>query len=101
MLTISIKYIAIVYFQIKKYNKRLIINYQKNFLLFENKWNIVCNFSYCSKMLKNNPKILRINPKRKKVPKAINETPIMFQQKLEILLNRNSPFNINLSFSVS
>ena len=36
MLTISIKYIAIEHFQIKKYNKRLTINFENNFLFFKN-----------------------------------------------------------------
>ena len=69
--------------------------------MFKNKWNIICSFSSYTKILKNNPKILRINPKRKKVPKIIKETPIIFQQKLEILLNKNSPLSAYLSFSLS
>ena len=87
MQTISIKYIAIVYFQIKKYNKMHVISLQNNFCVFKNKCHIFSNLSYSSKILKKNPKILRINPKRKKIPKTIKETPIIFQQKLEILLN--------------
>ena len=101
MLTISIKYIVIVYFQIKKYNKRLTINYQNNFLVFKNVCHIFCNF-YCTlKNLKNNPKILRINPKRIKMHKTIKEAPIIFQQKLEALLTKNSPLSVDFSFSVS
>ena len=83
-----------MYFQRKKYKKRLAINFKNNFLLFKNKFHIFFNFSCC-------PKSFRINPKRKKVPKTIKETPIMFQQKLETLLNKNSPFSTNLSFSFS
>ena len=94
MLTISIKYIAIVYFQIKKYNKKLAISFKNNFLLFKNKFQIFFNFSCC-------PKSLSINPKIKKVPKTITEAPIMFQQKLDTLLNKNSPLSTNLSFSFS
>ena len=101
MLTISIKYIAITYLHIKKYNKRHAINLQNNFLVFKNKFHIFCNFSYYSKILKNIPNILKINPKRKKVPKTIKETPIIFQQKLETLLNKNSPLSVDLSFSLS
>ena len=87
-----------MYFQIKKYNKKLTISCKKNFLLFKNKCHIFCNFFYSPKILKNNPKILRINPKRKKVLKTIKETPIIFQQKLETLLNKNSPLSIHLFF---
>ena len=90
-----------MYLHIKKYNKRHAINFQNNFLVFQNKCHIFFNFSCCLKILKVNPKSLRINPKRIKAPKMIKETPIMFQQKLEILLNKNSPLRVNLSFSFS
>ena len=84
-----------MYFQIKKKNKRPTISLQKNYLFFKNKFHIFYNFS-CY------PKSLRINkPKRKKVPKTIKETPKMFQQKLETLLNKNYPLSANLSFELS
>ena len=70
-------------------------------LLLKNNCHNFFNFSCSPKILKFNPKSLRINPKIKKEPITIKETPTMFQQKLEALLNKNYPLSINLSFSVS
>ena len=90
-----------MYFQIKKYNKKLVISFKNNFLLFKNKFHIFSKDSFYLKNVEKNPKNFRINPKRIKVPKVVKETQRMFQQKLETLDNKNSPLRVNLSFSFS
>ena len=42
-----------------------------------------------------------MNPIAKKINDIIIGSPIIFQQRFDILLNKNYPFNINLSFSYS
>ena len=90
------KYSATIYFQTKKYKRKLTIKFNAYFILF------IINFFQEIDKLSYIPSNLDSKiPKSIKKEKIITGTPKIFQQKQEILLKKNYPFNICLSLSFS